>query len=173
MKSIDFTTALGRLLTDAELLSAFTQNPSLVADQLNVAKEVRAYFVTLSPQQVATQAKLLITKRMKEVYKFLPYTFQTYPETAQHFKTYASTYWPKSYRRHLEDAHQFCLYLKTHHLFAAQSEFNRIRFLQSGKRFRLTWATDVLIKGQRLPALQVFYRNKKTDGQWRFYIGNR
>jgi hypothetical protein len=171
LKPIDFVTALAQLLSQPELQTRFAKNPDQVANQLNIADDHRALFLALSPEQVIAQATLLITKRRKEVRKYLPHTITSLGKDFEAcFQSYATAHWPHSYRRHPEDAYQFCEYLKSHRYSVNQSEFNRLVFLKSGHRFRLTWANDALIKGHHSSAIQFFYRYKGASGQWRLYL---
>jgi len=171
LKPIDFVTALAALLSQSELRTRFAQDPVLVADELSIVGEDRAMFIALQPEQVNAQADLLITKRMKEVYKFLPQTYRQLGRyAAKCFTSYASNNWPHTHRRHLEDAYGFCQYLKMRDYPINQSEFNHLAFLRNGRRISLALAKDVLIKGHHFPAIQLFYRLKGTTGQWRLYL---
>jgi len=171
LRPIDFVTALAALLSQSELRTRFAQDPALVADELNIADGDRAMFIALQPEHVHAQANLLMTKRMKEVYKHLPQTYlQLGNDATTFFKSYAANNWPQTHRRHQEDAYQFCHYLKAHRLPVTQSEFNHLAFLRSGRHISLALAKDVLIKGHRFPAIQLFYRRKGITGQWRLYL---
>jgi hypothetical protein len=171
LKGTDFVTALGQLLSQPELQQLFIQAPEEVADRLNLAADHRALFVALDPEQVIAQANLLITKRLKEVRAYLSQTFILLGhEGATCFKSYATIHWPRSHRRHQEDACQFCDYLKNRNFPVNQSEVNYLRFLTSGRRVGLALAKDALIQTHLFPAIQVFYRYKGTMGQWRLYL---
>lgn len=171
MKPIDFVTAMAILLSRPELQERFAYDAHQVADQLNLVDPDRSMFITLSPQQISTQANLLITKRLKEAYNFLPLTFTLIgKDGATYFTSYATTYWPHTHRRHVEDAFQFCHYLKIHHYPVNQSELNHLTFLRSGRRFSLALAKDALIRNHCRPAVQLFYRHNGTTGQWRLYL---
>lgn len=168
---IDFVTALGKLLTSPDLQACYQEDPHKVAEQLSVDKKDRGLFTTLSPAQVHTQSRLLITKRMHEVYKHLPLTCGLLSnQLAKHFTSYAVSYWPKGRQRHQEDAYHFASYLKKHKLTYNQSELNKLRFLRGGHRLRLFLARDALMQGKQHPAIQLFYKNKKRHGEWRFYL---
>lgn len=171
MKPINFVTALAQLLSQPELQTRFAQDPDQVANQLNITDDHRAMFITLSPEQVTAQATLLIMKRRKEVQKYLPHTITLLGKDFETcFQSYATAHWPHNYRRHPEDAYQFCQYLKSHRYSVNQSEFNRLVFLKSDHRFRLSWANDAPIKGHHFFAIQCFYRYKGAYGQWRLYL---
>lgn len=167
----DFVTALGQLLSSPALRASFAANPHGVADMLDVDNKDRALFTSLSPQQVNTQAELLITKRMHEVHKFLPQTFRILGNDGTDlFYNHAINYWPNSYRRHHEDAYQFCQYLKQNRISLDQGEFNKIRFILSRKHLGLSVARDALIDGKKYPVVQLFYKYKETYGEWRLFL---
>lgn len=171
MKPINVVTALSRLLTKPDLLDQFESHPGKIAALLNVAEEERPCFVALSPQQIRAQAKLLITKRQREVYTLLPHTFnQLGTDVTAIFEKYAVDYWPNTHQRHLEDAIQFARYLKSQPFPVSQDELNHLQFLSSGRRIRLALVKNTRIKGKWLPALQLCYRSKGTINQWRFYL---
>ena len=171
MHANDFVTALAALLTQPDLQAGFARDPRQVADQLQLADHGRAMFIALSPDQISAQANLLISKRRKEVSKFLPQTCNQLGEDAKTlFESYAATYWPCTHRRHVEDAGQFCLYLTHKKLRVNQSEFNHLRFLLSGRRISLYIAKDALIKGRLSWAIQLFYRRNSIEGQWVVYF---
>ena len=171
MKSTDFITALGQLLTNPALQSSFAENPHGVAELLNVDTKDRLLFTSLSAEQINTQAKLLITKRMREVYKYLPVTFNILGNRVSDlFSNYAVNYWPNSYRRHQEDAYQFCRYLKQQRISCNQSEFNRIRFIYSKKHMGISVAKDALVKGKKYPVIQLFYKLNEVCGEWRLFL---
>jgi len=169
--SIDFITALSRLLSEPVLLKEFTADAPATAERLNIIESDRSIFLSLVPEQVSKQAKLLITKRMREVYKYMPQTFNLLGiESFNCFKNYAITHWPNTYRRHLEDAYQYCIYLKTRQLPVNQSEMNYLRFLKGRRYLGLALAMDVPVKGSYAPSIQLFYRKKGTPGQMRLYF---
>jgi len=171
LTTTDFITALGQLLSNPALQTSFAANPHGVADLLNVDNKDRALFTSLSPQQVNTQAKLLITKRMREVYKYLPMTFKVLgKDVAEQFFSYAINYWPSSIQRHQEDAYQFCRHLKQHRISYNQSEFNRIRFIHSRKYLGISIAKDALVRGKKYPVVQLFYKRKETCGECRLFL---
>jgi hypothetical protein len=171
LKPVDFVTALGQLLSNPALQTSFAENPHAVAELLNVENKDRALFTSLSPQQIHTQAKLLVTKRMREVYKFLPVTFKILGnDVTELFSQYAITYWPNTYRRHQDDAYQFCRYLKQHRIEYNHSEFNRIQFIHSQHFLGLSIARDAFVKGGKVRALQLFYKRKETPGEWRLFL---
>jgi hypothetical protein len=171
LTSIDFVTALAKLLSQPELQRLFTQAPEQVADRLNLLDEHRALFVALVPEQVTAQANLLTTKRLKEARRLLPQTFKLLGSNGTaYFNSYASTYWPQSHRRHLEDAVEFCTYLNSHHYPVNHGEINYLKFLMSRRRVGLALAKDAMVQAYHFPAIQLFYRYKGTMGQWRLYL---
>lgn len=171
MKSIDYVTALGRLLSSPALQALYEDNPQNLADVLNLNDADRCLFVNLSTQQVHTQAKLLINKRLREVSKLLPLTCHSLGmRLSDLFSTYAASYWPDSHRRHLHDAYFFCRYLKSHNDELNQSEFNKIRFLYHRHSLKLYFTRDALVREKAYPAIQLFYRTRQHYSEWRFFL---
>ena len=171
MQPTDFVTALGQLLSNPALQSSFAVSPHAVADLLNVDNNDRALFTALSSQHIHAQAKLLITKRMREVHKYLPITFkEAGANIADIFADYAIHYWPSSYRRHQEDAYRFSQHLIQKRISYNKSEFNRIKFIYSQRRLKIAVANDAFMQGKKFPALQLFYKTKQTYGEWRLFL---
>ena len=171
MNPIDFVTALARLLSDPSVRDAFKRDPVFAANQLNIIESDRRYFVNLVPEEVDAQAKLLITKRKREIYRYLPQTFNLIGNILPGlFSDYAMSFWPDSHRRHLDDAYYFCLYLKKRQISFNRGELNHIRFLRSRRRIGLAVARDVLIHGRVFPAIQLFYQFRGISGQFQFYL---
>ena len=167
----DFTSALAQLLVNPALCETFVTNPDAAADLLNLSPAERTLFVTLSATQLKRQAQLLISKRMRAAFEQLPLTVKSLGvDSASYFKEYAQAHWPNTYRRHNEDALHFCQFLCKHGLVYNQSEYNRIRFRCTGQRLRVCLAKDTMVNGKLSLALQVLYRTKTGQGEWRIYF---
>ena len=167
----DFVSALAQLLFNPALRKTFLANPATAAELLNLADEARPMFLSLSPQQVEHQAQLLITKRMRETFQQLPVTVKCLgPSVVATFTEYATQYWPQTHRRHSDDALQFCQFLYTRQLPFNQSEYNRCRFRSDSKRLQVCLAKDAVVNGRLHLALQVLYRRKGYQGEWRIYF---
>lgn len=171
MNTTDYVTALARLLSSQALRRQFKSDPQGVADALKITEPDREYFVTLMPEQIDSQAALLLSKRKREVYKIMPQTFkQLGKRLASVFMEYANGYWPGGHHRHMLDAFQFCRYLKKHNLPFNHSEFNHIKFLRSRNKIGVAVAKDVTVNGRYYPAIQFFYRLRGITGQYRLYL---
>jgi len=171
MNCNDFVTALATLLSQPDLLKCFAENPDTVAKQLNMTGQDREIFINLSPEQIRDQSHLLITKRMKAVAALLPCTMaqlDTFAATC--FETYAYAHWPRSYRRHLEDAFLFVQFLKLQNHPYNRSELNHLNFLLSGRRACIAFARDSFVNGCYFPSIQIFFRHKDRTRQWRMYL---
>jgi hypothetical protein len=167
----DFVTALAQLLVNPRLQETFSRDPQAAADLLTIANEDRDLLVSLSPAQLERQARLLITKRMRETFGFLPLTVKALGENAAaYFRDYAQGYWPATHRRHTVDALGFCKFLREHRLPCNQSEYNRVYFNNKPSRMRICFAKDALINGRRRCALQLLYRLKGRHGEWCVYF---
>lgn len=167
----DFITALARLLANPALRKTFRSNPRKAADLLNLTGADKSMFVALSATQLERQARLLINKRMREVFTVLPLTVQGLgANAAAYFSDYAAEFWPDSHRRHTVDAWNFCNYLRDRQLPFNQSERNRVWFHHKRARIGVYFTKDRFINGKARYAVQVFYRHKDRQGEWRVYL---
>ena len=167
----DFVSALAQLLVNPALRDTFSSNPQTAADLINITGADRQMFVSLPVAQIERQARLLITKRMREAFVMLPLTVKALGSSAAaYFSEYAAEYWPDTYRRHAMDALSFCNFLRSRKLACNQSEYNRVRFKNETKWFRICIVKDAMTKGKRHYALQVLYCRKSYYGEWRIYF---
>lgn len=107
--AINFSTALGRLLTNGQLRQEFVSDPAQSAAHLGVREEDHTTFISLSPKALVAQAEGLLRKRMCEVSKLLPMTRRKIGDRfTELFRSHAERFWPAGHRRHEVDAHAFC-----------------------------------------------------------------
>lgn len=127
--SIDFVTALARLLSNATLRAKFIVAPNSVADELNVASLDRSAFVALDPSELEEQATVMINKRWHEVERLIPKTVEGLGTSAQDmFRFFANQDWPTGHRRHPEDALRFIQFIEANKLAKPnQKELARLR----------------------------------------------
>lgn len=154
---LDLTTALGRLLTDAELRSQFFSNRAATVKRLEVDPAVAVVLQRLNEQAFECQARGLIDKRFHEVVNMIPMTIRHLGENARTwFSQYAESFWPGTHRRHLIDAIEFCRYV--HGLrpgVCCRSERNRLEFRLARRRFAIHFVSDYYVAGKRRLAIQV------------------
>jgi hypothetical protein len=161
LPDIDFTTALGRLLSDAALRREYFEDPMTVAQRICVNPSHLHAFINLDRDALDLQARALIEKRYYEASNFLPVTINRLGERATTlFFELAEEKWHTDHRRHLKDAVMFCEYLSRNYpTQLCTAEFNWLRFLLVGKR----WAVHLVRQfpdGQRQrPALQLLFRS--------------
>src|SRR5947209_20154994 len=70
----DFITTLGRLLRDGNLRDAFAANAAATADFLGLSDAERSAFLSLKPDDLEFQARVLLRKRFEAVQRLLPLT---------------------------------------------------------------------------------------------------
>jgi hypothetical protein len=165
--TIDFATALARLLRDKSLRDAFATNPLLLARQLNVNHADLRVLASLPPADLEFQANVLLRKRYNVIKRLLPVTCARLGGRAwQSFKEYARGHWPQHVPMALYDARAFCNYLGARYPdVLSRSELNRIRFAGSNRLFSLSFVPDAP-RGQRTHfGLQLLLRSGR-DG-WR------
>lgn len=143
MPGIDLTTALGRLLSNAELRRDYAQDAAALARRLDVDEKHLDGFLALDQNGLDIQAEALIGKRFHEASALLPETTARYGAAARRmFFEFAESSWPTGHRRHLEDAVAFCQFLHTREgTGPCEAEFNRLHFLLQERRvaFHLVW----------------------------------
>ena len=172
MGKISLIEAMALLLSNPKLRKEFSISAVDIAETLNVNDKERCLFCALSVDQLNQQAELLIKKRMREVYKFLPLTFQLLGDrTLNLFNQFAISFWPRSYRRHQEDAWRFCQYLKDNGYTYNCSEWNRISFKQEKKKWKLKVVHDAFINKKQLVAIQLLFRIGHSVKEKQFYLG--
>jgi hypothetical protein len=148
--SIDFATALARLLRDGPLREAFAADPMLVAPQLDVNDADRLALARLPAADLEAQANVLLRKRYNAVRPALPMAcMRLGGEAWPWFREYARAHWPEQVPMALYDAQGFCDYLCTRNpSVLSRCELKKIRFATSGRLFSLSFVPDVP-KGQR------------------------
>jgi len=171
---LELTTALARLLADAELRSAFIGDPVDVADRLPIRDADRDAFLSLNIEELQRQAMTLIDKRLHEVGRIIPRTMQRLGcQARSEFVRYANQNWSTGHKRHVDDATAFIRFLMTNGSrdSICRSEHNWLRFGISQRRFEWHLVPDLLVgkKGRR--AIQFLYRkNDGTPRQFALYL---
>lgn len=170
----DFTTALARLLSDRELRRRFTRDRAAAVEELGVSVEDREMVLRLDAEDLEAQARTLLQKRLHEVRRLLPVTFEQLGSAASDlFLSHAAVYWPTGHNRHLTDAVEFGGFLlrnRVHELYLA--EYHRARFALTKQRWNLRLIRRYRIHGLRKCALQVLYRARAgRTRQFVLYFG--
>lgn len=180
MTEIDFITAFSRLLRDGRLRAAFALDSRALATELRLAAGDLAAWMQLVPEEVEVQAQVLIRKRLDQVVCLIPETAWRLGQTLwPKFLECARTYWPEGPRPVADDAMRFCQWLRQVDAgMVSRSEWNRIRFLLSGRRMAVFWIwQDTVPQGRlhgagrgvyRHPRVQVIYRQHPNR---RFELG--
>lgn len=127
--------AIGRLLNSQELRDQFEASPEQVAQELNIASEDLAAFVSLDRDQLRRHADTLLDKRWHEIRRLLPMTISELGQRAEEiFRFYATNDWPVGHRRPPVDAFRFLEFLTANQIQEPnQVELKRIRRLASLK----------------------------------------
>lgn len=157
---IDFTTALGRLLSDGRLRALYLRDRAAAVRTLDLQTEDIPAFRALDAEALEAQACSLLDKRFHELGKFLPLTLARLKNEARKvFYKYANEYWPSGHRRHLDEAIVFGEFLqKQRPQYLDQAEFNRLCFCRTGRQRVIH-----VIRPGFLPAIQVLYRDRRNS----------
>jgi len=148
---------LTRLLSDSNLRRRFRENAEEVARQLTDEPLLVSFLMSLDHPQLEAQAATLIMKRQHEVAQLLPMTWRLLSKSAPTlFQAYTEeSPWPEGHARHLLDAEAFGLWLVTgSHVEPVATEWNRLRFLVSGRRAAIRIARDPATRYR----LQILFR---------------
>lgn len=171
MVSTDFNTALGRLLTDCELLSLFLRDRPSALLMLGVEPVAQADWLAIDGDDLAVQAQILRYKRWHEVHEHLPRTITSIGSNAiEHFMSYVPRYWPTGYQRHWDDAYQFCCYLMKLNLPVCRDEINRLNFILSKKRVAIYFLHQSRDTHRPRHAIQILYRVHQKVRETRLYL---
>lgn len=106
--------ALAALLSDSSLRQAFMAEPASALAGFNLSDEDVQLLAAMDREQLEAQARALLTKRQREVAKFLPRTL-SHLMSRHHalFADYAAERpWPEGHQRHHKDALAFLNWLK-------------------------------------------------------------
>ena len=158
-----------KLLSKQEHRFQFAREPDALADAFELEGVEREAFLQMDSVQIVLQAETLIGKRIHEVRKVIPQTFQNLGHTAADlFSHHANQTWPDGHRRHWEDALAFLDYLKANQpTFVCKIEFNRIRFLLSSRKAAMCFSWGNPFKSaSALIAVQLLLKRGGKFGEW-------
>lgn len=174
MSQLDFTAALGRLLSDSGLRRKFSADPGDAIRRLGAGPEEASSMLALDPSELEAQARTLLRKRLGEVRRLLPRTFARVGSSAEAlFREHAESFWPQGHRRHVEDALRFTRFLAEREVRGlCRAEVNVLRFRLGGGRFSLHPVGDLFVKGRGRRALQILVRKAdRSVAQFALYLG--
>ena len=172
-KTVDLTTALGRLLRDGALRDAFARNPSALTAYLRVRESDQPAVVQLNPQDLEFQASLLLRKRLQAVRHQTPETCRLLGErTWPLFCQYSRRYWPIARNFAVHDAQRFLLFLRQQSpLDFDAREWNRLQFSLNHKHAALHLITVASAGSHRRRAVQLLLKIPATGQcEWLFYL---
>jgi hypothetical protein len=171
---LDFITALGRLLRDADLREAFVTNAAATVGSLGSSEAVRAALLSLEPADLEFQARGLLRKRFDLVRRVLPLTCQSLGAKAWPvFEDYARVCWPSGTLMEARDAEGFCSRLvRSHPEAVSRSESNRVQFAFGHRKAAVHWVGDLVINNRIRSGLQIFLRlNRFAWREHHVYLG--
>ncbi len=133
---------LARLYTDEKLRRAFLSEPSKIGRE-NLLSEIEITEITeILPEEISFFAESLFWKRLREVEKLLPLTKKVSGNDFQTlFREFSQNYNPQTIKKHLEDANEFCTFLRRNDFVseiaknAAKYEQSKLKFYGFGNNF--------------------------------------
>jgi hypothetical protein len=104
---------LARLYTDENLRRSFLSEPAKIGAENDLSENEIDELAAVIPDELNFFADSLFWKRLREVEKFLPLTQKVLAgDFEKHFREFAQIYNPKSIKKHLEDAVEFCSFVQ-------------------------------------------------------------
>lgn len=134
MSLIEQQNFLARLYTDENLRKRFLSEPAKIGAENDLSEREIAEIAEIIPEELNFFADSLFWKRLREVEKFLPLTKKVFgADFEKHFRRFAQNYNPKSIKKHLEDATEFCAFLQKAEIYPVWkkdlSRFERARLI--------------------------------------------
>lgn len=104
---------LARLYTDENIRNRFLSEPEKIGNENDLTEQESAELARIIPAELNFFADSLFWKRLRETEKFLPLTKKVLKEKfVGLFREFSQIYNPKSVKKHLEDAIEFCRFLQ-------------------------------------------------------------
>jgi hypothetical protein len=142
MSLIEQQNFLARLYTDENLRKSFLSDPLKIGAENDLSEKEIAELTQIIPEELNFFADSLFRKRLREVEKFLPLTCKALEESFEKFfREFSQIYNPKSIKKHLEDATEFCAFLQKAEIYPlwkkdlAKFERARLIFNSNAKQF--------------------------------------
>ena len=102
-----------KLYTDPDFRIAFMADPLAIGSAGGLTESESEDIVAVSADEIEAFADSLFWKRLHEVEKLLPITACVLGvEFRKHFRTFAIAFNPTSVKKHLDDAVEFCRFLR-------------------------------------------------------------
>lgn len=154
---------LARLFTDKSLRQSFWENPSKIGEENALSELEILQLKKIISNDLDFFAESLFYKRLHEVEKLLPLTKKFLDrEFSNTFREFSQTYQPKSIKKHLEDAIEFCKYLQTVDKpalkDAAKFEKTKHEFFSQQKLISFCLLKHNIFKLKKKLTLAVWYR---------------
>ena len=158
LATIDFITALGRVLRDGVLRDAFVSDPLALARRIGLRECDQPLFLQLDPVDLEFQARVLLRKRFDSVRPALPRTCgQLGAQARSEFHGYARLRWPAPENQVPEDVFGFCQHLhRSRPGSVCPLGWNRARFACGRRRFAVHWVKAMPFRGR--PGVQLLLR---------------
>lgn len=141
MSLIEQQNFLARLYTDEKLRRNFFAEPEKIGAQNDLTAAEIAEIAEIAPQELDFFAESLFWKRLREAEKFTPFTKKALGAEFQNlFQKFSQTYNPRTVKKHLEDAFEFCKFLQNQEIndfsrSVAAFEKAKLEIYGYGKRF--------------------------------------
>ena len=114
MSLLETQNFLARLYTDETLRRTFLTEPEKIGEEYNLTEKEIVELAAILPDELNFFADSLFWKRLREVEKFLPLTRKVLDKDFEKcFRGFSQNFNPKSVKKHLEDAIEFCSFLQT------------------------------------------------------------
>jgi hypothetical protein len=131
---------LARLFTDPEYRIAFLSDPEGIGNEAGISSDEISDIAGILPEELSFFSDSLVWKRRREVEKFLPLVRRALGDDFDRaFREFSASFNPRSVKKHLEDAIEFCKFLADSHKFgllardSAKFEGTKLEFLGSKK----------------------------------------
>ena len=163
----DWTTVVGRLLTQAPLRVSLRRDLDACATRLGLSDDQRLRLHELDVDQLDFQAQTLVHKRYRGAAEHLPLSMRDLGERALPlFREFARHQWPTGHDRHAQDAVAFADFLTSRTEFRVDGgELALARLRLTRGRFALRWVR-LRRGGRRRLALQLSIRRGSGVVAW-------
>jgi len=161
---------LAKLYTDEQFRRAFLSEPAKIGKENYLNESEIIEIAEMLPEEISFFAESLFRKRLREVEKFLPLTQKVLSEDFQKFfREFSQNYNPQTVKKHLEDAIEFCNYLRKSDFVsevsknAAKYEQAKLTFYGCGKQFMVCkLSNDVREISKQIVITSGFNMKRKT-----------
>lgn len=103
---------LAKLYTDAQIRRDFLSEPKIIGRKYLLNDTEIQELIEIFPDEIEVFAESLFHKRLREVEKLLPMILEEMgDEFEKNFENFTRNFIPKTIKKHLEDASEFCKFL--------------------------------------------------------------